>query len=931
MLMRMFWLTCLLCLSAAAYAQRPSLRGQVTDSVNRKNLFNTSIAMLRQSDSVLVRFTRTNPEGRFSLLLPDTGNYVLSVSHPGFAAYSDAVSLAQGGETDLGPIYLTLKSKLLEEIIVRKTIPAIRFKGDTMVFKADSFRVKPGASVEDLLKQMPGFQIDRNGQITAQGERVQKVLVDGEEFFSDDPTIATKNLMANMVDDVEVFDKKSEQSEFTGIDDGSKTKTINLKLKEDKKNGRFGKVEAGSDLNQFWNNSAMANYFKGKKKITGYGVMANNGKTGLNWQENMNYGGLGSGGLETGVSDDGGMFVSFNNNGDEFSNSNFQGEGLPKSWSLGVNFADKWDKDAKHLNGNMRYNKLNNNADIRNRTKYILPDTTFYQDQDNQVFNSRERTKAEGLYDVKLDSSSNLKITVAGAMGRSTMNNRFQTASLTSDNQPVNRSIRQTTAEGENEQFSSTAIYRKKFKKAGQTLSAQIRQDYAQRNSDGFLKALNEFYDGQATVFRTDTIDQQKIDRNKTNAYNGTLSYTHPLSTRSYLEFRYGLAVRKNFSDRRTLEKLNPNADKYEQEVEGLSNTFDYTGIENSGGISYRYNKPKKVSLSIGASMSENTLEQQDLRRDTSLTLRFMNFFPRANANFTLKKNKNLRFSYNGRTQQPNIEQLQPIIDNTDPLNIAIGNPDLRVAVVHNFGVNFGGYDFLSESGFWSSINTDVTQHGFSTRDFVDSLGRRVFQAINVEGVFNINGYFNYNFRIKKKLGISVNVEGSYGQNVNEVNRVENTIRNGNIGGGLYLNRNVEKKYNFWAFYNFTQNFSTSSIQRSLNANYWIQTIGGEYTFQLPWRLEYGGEVSMNFRQKTPSFPDDNNAILVNQWIDRKFGKEDVFRFRIYAFDVFNQNIGFRRTINTNLVSERTYNTINRYLMFSLLWNFSKNGKPMSF
>jgi hypothetical protein len=929
--MRIFWLTCLVCLSATAHAQRPTLRGQITDSVNQKNLFNTSIAVLRQSDSVLVRFTRTNPEGRFSIVLPDTGKYVLSVSHPGFAAYSDAVDLSRGGETDLGPIYLTLKSKLLEEIIVRKTIPAIRFKGDTMVFKADSFRVKPGASVEDLLKQMPGFQIDRNGQITAQGQRVQKVLVDGEEFFSDDPTIATKNLMANMVDDVEVFDKKSEQSEFTGIDDGSKTKTINLKLKEDKKNGYFGKAEAGSDMNQFWNNSAMANYFKGKKKITGYGVMANNGKTGLNWQENMNYGGLGGGGLETGVGEDGGMFVSFNNNGDEFSNSNFQGEGLPKSWSLGVNFADKWDKDAKHLNGNLRYNKLNNNADIRNRTQYILPDTTFYQDQDNQVFNSRERTRAEGLYDVKLDSSSTVKITVAGAMGQSTMNNRFQTASLTADNQPVNRSIRQTSAEGENEQFSSTAIYRKKFKKAGHTLSAQIRQDYAQRNSDGFLKALNEFYDGQASIIRTDTIDQQKINRNKTNAYNGTLSYTHPLSNRSYLEFRYGLAVRKNFSDKRTLEKLYPNADKYEQEVEGLSNTFDFTGLENSGGISYRYNKAKKMSFSIGASMSGNTLEQKDLRRDTSLTLRFMNFFPRANANFTLKKNRNLRFSYNGSTQQPNIEQLQPVIDNTDPLNIAIGNPDLRVAVVHNFGVNFGGYDFLSESGFWSSINTDVTQHGFSTRDFVDSLGRRVFQAINVEGVFNVSGYFNYNFRIRKKLGVSVNVEGNYGQNVNIVNRIENKIRNGNIGAGFYLNRNVEKKYNFWAFYNFSQNFSTSSIQRELNANYWTQTIGGEYTFQLPWRLEYGGEISMNFRQKTVSFPDNNNAILVNQWIDRKFGKEDVFRFRIYAFDVFNQNIGFRRTINTNLVSERTYNTINRYLMFSLLWNFSKNAKPMSF
>ncbi len=303
-----------------------TVSGTLTDSVNNKKLLNSSVSILRQSDSVLVKYTRTDQNGLFRLQLKDTGRYILRISHPGFADYSDTLGFYAIDNRDLGQIYLTQKSKLLEEIIIKKTIAAIRFKGDTMVLKADSFQVKAGASVEDLLKRMPGFQIDKNGQITAQGERVQKVLVDGEEFFSDDPTIATKNLLANMVDDVEVFDKKSDQATFTGIDDGQKSKTINLKLKEEKKNGYFGKVEAGSDMKKFWNNNAMLNYFKGKKKISGYGIMSNNGKTGLSWQESTNFGGLSN--METGMSDDGGMYVMFNNGGDEFDNDSFEGEGI---------------------------------------------------------------------------------------------------------------------------------------------------------------------------------------------------------------------------------------------------------------------------------------------------------------------------------------------------------------------------------------------------------------------------------------------------------------------------------------------------------------------------------------------------------------------------------------------------------------------------
>src|SRR5580765_2860134 len=220
-------------------AQKASIKGTVTDTVEKKNLANAVISIMKKPDSVLVKFSRANKDGQFLISDLDTGRFILMATHPFFGDYFDEVELKQNGLTELGNIYLTPKSKLLAEVIVKTGSP-IRIKGDTISYTADSFKVRPGANVEELLRRLPGIQVDRNGQITAMGERVKKVLVDGEEFFGSDPGIVTKSLRADNVKEVQVFDKKSDQAEFTGIDDGVKDKTINLKLKELK--GYFGKV-----------------------------------------------------------------------------------------------------------------------------------------------------------------------------------------------------------------------------------------------------------------------------------------------------------------------------------------------------------------------------------------------------------------------------------------------------------------------------------------------------------------------------------------------------------------------------------------------------------------------------------------------------------------------------------------------------------------
>ncbi len=916
--------------SSFVQAQSASVSGSVSDTVNKKQLYLTTISLLRKTDSFLTRYTRSAKDGVFALKNLPAGDLIVLITHPSFADYTDELHLDENSDVNMGRIMLTPKSKLLEEIIIKKTIPAIQIRGDTIIYKADSFQVKQGATVEDLLKRLPGLKVDKNGQVTAQGERVQKVLVDGEEFFSDDPTIATRNLLADMVEDVQVFDKKSDQAEFTGIDDGQKSKTINLKLKEDKKKGYFGKLELGSDFKDFWNNNAMLNAFKGKRKIAAFGVMSNTGKTGLSWEENMNYGGAG-GNMEMGASDDGGMYISYNG-WDEFEGGQYWGEGLPKSWSGGLHFSDKWNNDKSHLNGNYRYNKISNEATSTTRTQHILPDTLYFNNQVNRSFGTKFRNKLEGIYEYQIDSSTSIKINANGITGESkTIGNYFSEA-LNEEAEPVNNSLRQTSAEGENRAFNSGLILRKKFKKQGHTFSVNLNQSFTRNESIGLLKANSKFYDINGDIIKDELIDQQKINNSENLTLSLKFSYTQPISKRSYLEFNYILGNSQRRSLRTTLEKSNPSAPKYEDVVESLSNDFDYNSLSNTGGINYRFVKAKKINFSFGGSVSQNSLKQKDLIRDTTYRYNFVNFFPTANMQYTLKGNKNLRLNYYGSTQQPTIEQLQPILDNNDPLNLYVGNPDLRVAVNHRLNGSFNMYDFLSGGGLWTNISYRFTQHAFSTRDFVDSLGRRIYQTVNVEGNYSINNYFDYHFKIKKP-GIDVGLGYNFRKQLNNnfINGLKNTVNSMSIGPNFSLGYNKEKKINFNYRAEISYNFSKSSIRPDVETKYWTQVHSVSLGVFLPWKFELNTDIDFNLRQKTDVFDQDQNVTSWNASLEKKILKNDAAKIRFYAFDILNQNRGFNRNINSNFISERTYNTFRQYFLLSLIWNFGKNGKPKGF
>src|SRR5438477_1381577 len=674
----------------SSHSQTASIKGTLTDTVEKKNLFNTVIAILKKPDSVLIKFTRADKQGDFLLRGLDTGKFILMATHPFFGDYFDQVEIKENSLIDLGKIYLTPKSKLLAEVIVKTGTP-IRIKGDTVVYTADSFRVRPGANVEELLRRLPGIQVDRNGQITAMGERVKKVLVDGEEFFGSDPGIATKNLRADQVQEVQVFDKKSDQAEFTGIDDGVKDKTINLKMK--KKKGYFGKVEAGGGLKDKYNLDAMLNSFQAKRKLAGYGIISNTGQVNLDWQDAQNYGGE-IDGMTSGISDDGGMYISFNGGEDSYRGGR---NGIPTNWNAGLHYSNKFNKEKLSLNSGYKFSKVNAPGVTTIFSNTFLPDTSWITRSRSNNFSSINKHAFNLTLEENLDSANSLKWVTKINNNSTQSRTDYSSETLNKSGQFINNSMRNSNNNSDKDNISSNLLWRHKFKKISRTLSINTDLNWIQTKNNGLLYSLINYFKNGVFDYR-DTTDQQNIQNNESKSINSKIAYTEPLMKDVYLEFNYSVGYYNNNNERITNQKSSNG--KYENVIDTLSNSFVFNRFVHSPGTNFRINK-KKFNLSFGASVSFSDFVEKNITDNNRINYKYTNFFPKLSYTYKFKPNESFRFNYNGSTNAPSLEQLQPIRVNTDPLNIYIGNQNVNQSFRHNFNMRYDFYNVLKERNLW--------------------------------------------------------------------------------------------------------------------------------------------------------------------------------------------------------------------------------------
>ncbi len=444
---------------SALLAQIPySIKGSVADTASHAKLTNATVSVLNSKDSTLFKFTRASSVGSFAIGDFKPGKFILLITYPGYADYVEHFNLDSAHKTrDFGNVNLFLKSRLLADVIVKGTIAAIKIKGDTTEFNAAAYKIQPNSKVEDLLKQLPGIQIDKDGKITAQGQTVTKVLVDGEEFFGDDPTLVTKNLRGDMVDKVQLFDKKSDQAAFTGIDDGIKNKTLNIKLKEDKKQGYFGKVDGGGASDTYFQGQAMINMFKAKKKFSAYGTTANTGKTGLAWQDNSKY--ASSDNVQ--LMDGGGFMITGGQDELESFNGRYDGKGIPMANTGGMHYDVKWNDDKESINTNYKAGSLSVEGTSNNQNQNNLPIGVINSHSDQVFNNSIFRQKLDVAYQLKIDTSSNLKITADGTLKHSKSSQNYLTGSFRGNNTRLNNGNRLNTSNGDQAIFNVSALWTK--------------------------------------------------------------------------------------------------------------------------------------------------------------------------------------------------------------------------------------------------------------------------------------------------------------------------------------------------------------------------------------------------------------------------------------------------------------------------------------
>ncbi len=897
-----------------------SIKGVLSDTTNFKPLAYSSVSLVRLKDSILIQHKWANQQNQFSFLQLKPDTYFIRITRPGFADYEDKILLQENESKDLGNIPMIAKANLLREVIIREKLDAIRIKGDTTEFLADSFAVKKDASVEDLLKKLPGIQVDKSGKITAQGETVNKVLVDGEEFFGDDPTVATRNIKAESVESVQVFDKKSETAIQTGVDDGEKNKTINLKLKDDAKKGYFGKVNAGlgtkvENKNRY-EGEAMFNSFKNKRKLAVFGAASNTNKTNMNWRDQNSY----TGGDDNVTYDEesGNMYsYYYSDEGDV----DFDGRGVPRTWYVGGHYSDKYKENKNSLNINITHREMNVDGNNNTYTQYILPDTTYFDNQKDYFRNYRNATKGSATFEAKPDSLTTIKAKFNVRQGRSTGFSDYISENLNENEQRVNSNIRTQTSENNNAKIESNISYNRKFKTLGRSLNASINQTYNANDGDGFLRSVSNFYQANNTLLSTDTIDQQKINNSSSSTWGGKIAYTEPLSKIWFLVTDYNLNNTNSAAKRSTFGK---SAETYTSFVDSLSSDFKYDIWAHAGGLTLR-RVTKKINFSFGARTAHTILKQSDLLLDSSFNRTFTNFFPSASFNYKLNTTTSFGFNYNGRTEQPSIQQLQPLRDNSNPLNISIGNTALKQSFEHQIGIRYNAYKPITGRGVFANLGFNFTDNDFASNNFVDEKGRRVYQTINVDGNKSLYSYIYYYFSIKKlNLNMNANLNANISQNKNRVNFQDNINNNNRTGFGFSPNYSLDEWLELGLNCNWSYNRSKSSLRPDIITEFWIQTYSPYLNLDFPFGLSFNTDVEFNKRQQAYESETNLNTVIWNASIGYKMLKSKRLKASVSAYDLLNQNLGFNRTANSNFVSQNVYSTLQRFVMFSLTYNINQ-------
>lgn len=885
-----------------------TIKGNVKDTNANAIVSNAVAIAIRVKDSIMLDFKRTDKFGNFEMTLPiDT--IELIVRHP---EYGDFKSYLFGSKDnnvfELNPLVLSDKSTSLSEFVIYANKSPIYYRGDTLVYVADSFKVKENAVVEDLIKKLPGMKIDENGKITNQGKEINKVLVDGDEFFGSDPTIATKNLAANGVETVQVYEKDSED----GSDE--KIQVLDLKLKEGAKKGYFGKLNVAGGLDQFkspnrglFENELLLNKYNTKQKIALFALSANTPKSDFNGRDAYKFG-LSEGRMWGNETDD---FEGFGG-GSGINTS----DGIPQTFKAGFYLDQKlWKGGAIRLNYSYSDNIIRTKSS--SYSQYLLDENSYSTNVNNDQKERYEQHQVGVKFTQQIDSLTKIEIEPKLQLNKTNQTVQSSTDFFFGDTTTPDRTtIRSNSALSNGENLNTTLRLFKDFKKKNRKLIARYNVVNNRNSSTGTLNTSDSKNDSLR-------FDQNKQSSNLSLAQTGYLNYVEPLTKKWKTEFDYEYYSNNN-EQSKTTRGIDPLTGELQEVDNRFSNGFKTNRTQHRAGAFLIFEN-NKVRVSLGSRVRDVKIDNNNLFTQNNIKQSQLNVLPRAVVQFKFTSSSRLRIQYNTTSSLPSVDQLQPVQDNTNPNFIQIGNPNLKPNYSHILNANYNMWSGLSGFYVYSGLSLNHQSNAFSTSTNYLPTGQSFSQTINVKAVdfASFYGGAGIPFKKIKDLRLDVNLNGSISSLENVINNITNTTLNRGIGTDLSLNYNGDSLTTSLAFginYNSPKN-SLTTVSNQPYSNY-------DISYDIDWTLPFQFFVKsdITYYMNTGRTQGYNiNYTIWNASIQRSFLKTQNLLFGIEAYDILNQNIANSRDVSTNVIVDQRSSIIKRYFMFKVTLKFNNN------
>ncbi|MER2998806.1 outer membrane beta-barrel protein [Pontibacter populi] len=906
--MRKFLLTLVLLFTiVGAFAQSASITGAIKSGQDNSALPGASVLLVNSATAATVA-SITDVEGNFRFERVATGDYTIKVNYLGFKPFSRNVKM-EGKAISLGALTLEEASTAIGEVEIVGRAPLGEQKGDTAQFNAKAFKTAPDASAEELVTKMPGVTI-QDGKIQAQGEEVKQVMIDGKRYTGEDVSSAVRNISADMIESVQVFDGQSDRAAFSGFDDGNRVKTLNFTTKKDRRQGYMGKISAGYGTDERYMVGAAINYYNGPRRVT---------ITGLTNNINMSD-------FSVGETPGGGMRGRRGRWGAAPS-------GISTTNMFSINFNDMLGKKIE-VSGNYNYSNSDNSNDQYRFRDFVNTDTTYLENSlDNEIDDSH---RFNLRFQYNINENNRLLVTPSITVQHSDALNNISAYTIdnaeTAQEETLTQSLSRNRNDNQNIIFNNNILYSHRFGDSGRILTTNFSTGYNTTDGETYqLEDTDNLTDPTEDVNRNQFI---KLDRENLT-WSGNVDYSQRLGENSRLQLEYNIGNQANDSDRRTYDFIESDGQYDNKANTPLSNSFKSDYLSQTFGPSYQY-RTEKTRFQADLRYQIASLQSDvSYPKPYSLKREFNTVLPSAQFEYKFSEASNLSINFRSNTNVPSVTDLQQVLDISRPTQLRIGNPALDQDYQNRINIRYRNFNAETNRvffvGMFGTITQDYVASSVYTRDipaaFVEGYdpqpGARLTRPVNMDGYYNVRSFMNYgqplnfissNFNMFGMVGY----ERKPGMLDEEVNYANTT----NLGAGINISSNISEKVDFTISSHSNYNIVKNTLLTQ-NNNYFTQNTNLRYNWILLKGLVYRTELNHVYNSGL-SKGVDPSYVLWNMSLGKKVFKNQQGEISFSVNDVLGQNVSVQRNIQTDYIEDVQSTVLQRFFMVTFTYNLKK-------